>query len=54
MYNLERFTLVEMVEKSSKQYGRRPALTLVGGVNYSFLFITLLTRSKEMPSGITS
>jgi long-chain acyl-CoA synthetase len=36
MYNLERFTLVEMAEKSSKRYGRRPALSLVGGASYSY------------------
>ena len=36
MYNLEQFTLIEMVEKSSKHYGGRPALSLVGGASYSY------------------
>ncbi|MCX7027529.1 MAG: AMP-binding protein [Spirochaetes bacterium] len=36
MYTLECFTLVEMVEKSSKHYGKRPALSLVGGASYSY------------------
>ena len=36
MYSLERFTLVEMMEKSSKRYDKRPALSLLGGATYSY------------------
>lgn len=36
MYRLERFSLVEMVEKSGNLYAQRPALSMVGGMRLSY------------------
>jgi long-chain acyl-CoA synthetase len=36
MYNLERYTLTEMVEKSLAHYGTLPALSMVGGMRFSY------------------
>lgn len=36
MYNLETYTLVEMIEKSVKHYATRPALSMLGGECFSY------------------
>lgn len=36
MYNLETYTLVEMIEKSVKHYAARPALSMLGGECFSY------------------
>lgn len=36
MYTLEKFTLVEMMEKSGKLYADRPALSLFGGESFTY------------------
>ncbi|MHB9153452.1 MAG: AMP-binding protein, partial [Spirochaetales bacterium] len=36
MYVLENLSLVEMIEKSGKQYAARPALSMVGGERFTY------------------
>jgi long-chain acyl-CoA synthetase len=52
MYNLERFTLVEMAEKSSQHYGKRPAISFVGGPSYSYAEVD--RSSLSMAASLTS
>lgn len=52
MYRVENYTLVEMVEKSARRYGSRPALSLFEGQTYSYAEIEL--ASREVSSALAS
>ncbi len=52
MYTIERFTIPEILEKSSRRYASRPALAMVGGKALSYRDLEPLTRRVSALLGL--